>query len=617
VAARSRGRSRRFICCIGRKPGSPRGGGICVSSAVISGTDIEVTKLEYSINDPAASAANVAAPNCSVAPRPRPPYLNRFVSRHGKVMWAVRVGSGVQRRRVFLKSPYGTPEFESEYRSVLADAGAPMRPLVHPGESPQAKTSDFTNQGRAETQESPAKQGQKKLTRVPFTVSRLMEFCTRKELVNQTGHDVHEWSLVVVKELLDNALDHCEEAQIAPAISIEVQGDKIIVEDNGRGIPAKTIDGVLDYTVRVSSREAYCSPTRGQQGNALKCVLPMGYVLNEHLGEEASGATIIEAHGIAHRIEFAVDHIKQEPRIARTTERSSVTNGTRITVTIPSYTRGNRTLDLLEYAKPHFLQLAESYTWLNPHLTLRVTWNGERIIDIKASNTEWSKWLPSWPTSVHWYDKSGLRRYMAAHIAHRGKMTVREFVSEFDGMTSTAKQKIVLAEIGASHVSLHEFFGLKKANTDNIAKLLAALKTHTKSVRPAALGIIGKEHLYGMMEESGGDPKTFKYTRRVGETDGIPHVVEFAFGIHRDGLGAASGPRRKIITGVNFSPEINNPFRQLGRGGESLDSILANVRANTSQPVIAVLHLACPRVAYTDRGKSAIVVEGEADDQEE
>ena len=74
--------------------------------------------------------------------------------------------------------------------------------------------------------------------------------------------------------------------------------------------------------------------------------------------------------------------------------------------------------------------------------------------------------------------------------------------------------------------------------------------------------------------------------------------------------------RRKIINGVNFSPEINNPFRQLGRGGESLDSILANVRANTSQPVIAVFHLACPRVAYTDRGKSAIVVEGEAHAEE-
>jgi len=46
---------------------------------------------------------------------------------------------------------------------------------------------------------------------------------------------------------------------------------------------------------------------------------------------------------------------------------------------------------------------------------------------------------------------------------------------------------------------------------------------------------------------------------------------------------------------------------------------LAEVRANTSQPVIAALHLACLRVTYTDRGKSAIVVDGskEADNGEE
>ena len=113
-----------------------------------------------------------------------------------------------------------------------------------------------------------------------------------------------------------------------------------------------------------------------------------------------------------------------------------------------------------------------------------------------------------------------------------------------------------------------------------------------------------------MMERAGGDTRTFTYNRSLGETDGVPRVVEFAFGIHRDGLSAARGPSRKVITGVNWSPGINNPFRQLGRSGEGLDAILANVRANTSQPVIAVLHLACPRVAYADRGKSAIVVDG-------
>jgi hypothetical protein len=94
-------------------------------------------------------------------------------------------------------------------------------------------------------------------------------------------------------------------------------------------------------------------------------------------------------------------------------------------------------------------------------------------------------------------------------------------------------------------------------------------------------------------------------------------VTEFAFGIHRDGLTAGRGPSRKVITGVNWSPGINSPFRQLGSSGEGLDGILAEVHANTSQPVIAALHLACPRVTYTDRGKSAMVVEGEVSDAQE
>jgi hypothetical protein len=64
----------------------------------------------------------------------------------------------------------------------------------------------FTNRGKAGDQETPATRAKKKLTRVPFTVSRLMEFCTRRELVNQTGHDVLEWPLVIVKELTDNAI---------------------------------------------------------------------------------------------------------------------------------------------------------------------------------------------------------------------------------------------------------------------------------------------------------------------------------------------------------------------------------------------------------------------------
>ena len=416
------------------------------------------------------------------------------------------------------------------------------------------------------------------MKRVPFVVSRLMEFCTRPELVKQTGHDIPQWPSYILKELTDNGIDACEEAEIAPIIFVTVtKGRSIIVEDNGPGIPAKTIQSVLDYAIRISSNEVYCSPTRGQQGHALKAILPMAYVMDGS-GEDACGETIIEAHGLAHCITFEVDHIKQEPKITHTTKPSKVVKGTRITVALPRIDYFAK-VSLIESCERRFLALAESYAWLNPHVSLKVKWHGKVRIDIKASNPNWKKWLPSWPTSAHWYDVPRIRRYMAAHIDNRPTITVREFISEFDGMTGTAKQKAVLAETGASHVPLHNFFGLHKANTKNIQKLLDLLKKHTKPVRPAALGVIGREHFYARMEAAGGDPKTFTYTRRIGEVAGIPRVIEFAFGIHSDGLTAAGrGPARKYIPGVNWSPGINNPFQSIGKSGEGLDAILKESR---------------------------------------
>jgi hypothetical protein len=485
-------------------------------------------------------------------------------------------------------------------------------------ESASPKRENFTNCGSDEKQKTTAIQEKKrKLKRVPFTVSRLMEFCTTRELVNQTGHDTSEWPLVVLKELIDNALDASEEAGIAPVISVTVEPGSIVIEDNGPGIPAKTIEGILDYSIRVSSREAYVSPTRGAQGNALKTVLAMAYALDEKRGEDASGTTTIEAHGVAHQIEFSVDHIKQEPKITHTVEPSPVVAGTKITIRMAKqiWTPGaGFDGDIVGMCKTRFLRLAGEYAWINPHLSLKVTWEGEVKIDFQASNPAWKKWLPSWPTSPHWYDKARFRRYMAAHIANRERITVREFISEFDGMSGTAKQKAVLAETGTSHVSLHDFFGRSKANSANIEKLLAALKAHTAPVKTASLGVIGKDHFFRMMEAAGGDTKTFNYQLRLFEADGVPHVVEFAFGVLSAGLtaGAPRGPTRITVTGVNCSPGIRNPFQQIGRNGAGLDTLLAELNASSTEPVIAALHLICPRVSYTDRGKSAIVIDGES-----
>jgi hypothetical protein len=79
------------------------------------------------------------------------------------------------------------------------------------------------------------------LERTTFRTSRLLEFCSRKELVAQTGHEPEAWPLVVLKELLDNALDACEEAGVAPEIMVQVEPRAITVVDNGPGMPPETV----------------------------------------------------------------------------------------------------------------------------------------------------------------------------------------------------------------------------------------------------------------------------------------------------------------------------------------------------------------------------------------
>jgi DNA topoisomerase VI subunit B len=84
---------------------------------------------------------------------------------------------------------------------------------------------------------------------------------------------------VVLKELTDNALDAAEEAGIPPVVRVRLDGSVLEIADQGPGIPDDVITDILDFTVRVSSREAYVGPTRGAQGNALKTIVAMPFAL--------------------------------------------------------------------------------------------------------------------------------------------------------------------------------------------------------------------------------------------------------------------------------------------------------------------------------------------------
>lgn len=424
-----------------------------------------------------------------------------------------------------------------------------------------------------------------------FRASRLADFATESELTKQTGQPVENWPLVVVKELADNALDDAEKTGVAPEIEIAVTNTSITVADQGSGIAPATVKAIVDYSFRMSSNAAYVSPTRGQQGNALQILFAMPYVLN---GKE--GEVLIESRGVAHAIRFTTDPVRQTPVVSRATSLSAVKNGTRVTVRWPNSPRSN-----LAAADNEFLSLAEHYGWFNPHLNLNMSLPADdEPTSWEATDPEWSKWRPSMPTSAHWYDAERLKLLMTAYIAHAEDhrtacLSVRDFISLFRGLSGTAKQNAICKAVGvAERTSLADFY---QQDIAAAPALLQAMQNHSRPVKARDLGVIGRHHLLERMIEHDCDPESFVYRKRDILDDGLPTMIEAAFGYRSRDDEAAYGLR--VIEGFNFSPAIgDSPFR--------LEQRLENADVEDIDPVTVFVHLTSPKLNFLDRGKARV-----------
>ncbi len=458
----------------------------------------------------------------------------------------------------------------------------------------------------------------KRLERETFRTNREMDFFSEKELVTQTGHSRDEWPLVILKELIDNSLDACEERDIPPFIEVQAEASGIAVKDNGPGIPASTIKSALDFRVRVSSREVYVAPDRGAQGNALKTLFPMPYVLDLD-----GGSMTVTACGIQHLIACRADVISQRPVIDRVETQVPTADGTEVRLDWSERRDSEGTLlwpfdddcdptanesywrDLT--IKQRALSLLQGFALFNPHLTMAVNWFGVEV-RYDATDPTWKKWKPDKPTSPHWYGLRHLERLVAAHIAkdrdQRTDRTIADFIKQFDGLTGTQKRKAVIDQTGLSRVNLSTLATDDGLNSSKINELLSAMKEHTKVVKATRLGIIGKDHLSARFTELGCDPKQFEYSKKTSLDEGLPCVLEAAFSWRGD----EAEDQRQIFTGANWSSAIKNPFRSFGSTGEGLEATLTELRAGADEPIVYALHLAHPRIEYTDRGKSAIVI---------
>jgi DNA topoisomerase VI subunit B len=196
-----------------------------------------------------------------------------------------------------------------------------------------------------------------KLQRTTFETSRAAEYFDARQLSALTGVSQDEFASVCLKELVDNALDACETAQVEPVVSVEAERDDetilMAVADNGPGIPPEVVRKVLDYSIRVSDKAAYRSPTRGAQGNALKTVIGIPYALG------SQEPLIVAAQGVRHSIAPWVDPAGVVHFDYASTQ--AVTEGTTVGLTIPRYDRRGYGQD---FDPLHWVR---SFAAFNPH----------------------------------------------------------------------------------------------------------------------------------------------------------------------------------------------------------------------------------------------------------
>ena len=164
--------------------------------------------------------------------------------------------------------------------------------------------------------------------------------------------------VTAVKEGVDNSLDACEEAGIAPDIYVEIQEERdyyrLIIEDNGPGITKDEIPkifGKLLYGSRFHAREQ----SRGQQGIGISAAVLYAQLTS---GKPAKITSRTRGSAKAEYFEVIVDTDENEPEITVEETRSwERPHGTRIELEMEANMRARQRLhDYIKYTavvNPH------------------------------------------------------------------------------------------------------------------------------------------------------------------------------------------------------------------------------------------------------------------------
>ncbi|OFV67932.1 MAG: ATP-binding region, ATPase-like domain protein [Candidatus Syntrophoarchaeum caldarius] len=382
---------------------------------------------------------------------------------------------------------------------------------------------------------------------------------------------------IILKELIDNALDASEEAGLHPYIEVGIElycgALRIRVRDSGPGMDIFTLKKVLDVDKYAGSKTFFRRPTRGAQGNALMTVFSIPLVLGGHV--------IISSKFGVYDIGLESDPISQDTHFLLNQISEAEHTGFSIEVGLPvEY--------WFEAEKERYQSILHGFAAFNPHASFSFEIFGE--VWKSDARGEIRRYLQKEP--IHWYSFDEFRELVYTYLREGIDPTVKEFLQRFRGVSRNTKINV------RGHLS--------QASEEELRCVYEEVKKSTKPPNPQALGGIGRTCAFEFMKAvPGADLSTFKFksTERVviSVDDKSTHLKETPYLIEAAAVELKEGGRQAYL-GINNSP-AHNP--------ELLERILGfQYDINFRDPVLVFLHIISPGLEYQNYGKTEFEYSG-------
>jgi hypothetical protein len=255
-------------------------------------------------------------------------------------------------------------------------------------------------------------------------------------LCRKAGAAQSKLAEVVIKELVDNALDASGDCDLTLADSV------VVVQDRGPGIPGddQEVARLFSMSRPLTSSKYLRLPARGALGNGLRVVV--GAVA------ATGGKLFVATRG--RKLEIVPDVRTGQSTAVRAGDFERP--GTRIEVTLGKPLQPT----------PDDLLLAE--------------------VAILAARAQEKRYTGK--TSPHWYDTDAFHELLLS--VRSEQLTVREFIAQFDGCSAAGK--------------IVDGFSARRANSltrDEAARLLEQAQSAARVVNPLRLGAIGEDAFSG------------------------------------------------------------------------------------------------------------------------